>query len=332
MNDLDWDHLPQTTMPPSTTVQVVGFDNEEGANALGEAVLAVVSLAGSFIDLSSLDGVTVAIDYDGALAELDRGLPGLRPLTRSNTEEMQGVAMSPAVMRDGEVRTHIVLNAQMVAPSVAEQYGCDSTDKPMSVGIIAHECAHVQITAEKERLVPDARFGNVIEGYEHAVMFQIAEVLWDEYAACRLSGMFARQQNEAHASTVMATVVVARDRSDDAIRRYRTHGNVDLLIVEAGPPLCAPVKAAAYLLGGMDADGLDWSNFKAVRNALEQAGYADLIDNLYAELRRLWQTRSEWSPTLDVFSGLEAIAHEVFASGGLFFSTNEAGGCWVDVP
>ncbi len=68
------------------------------------------------MDLCRLDGVTVAIDYDAALAGLDRGMEGLRRLTRSNTEEMQGVAMSPAVMRDGNERTHLVFNAEMLVP------------------------------------------------------------------------------------------------------------------------------------------------------------------------------------------------------------------------
>lgn len=114
MTEIDWDNLPPTTIPTDLGLTVKGFENEEGARELGHAVLDAIRLFGRFMNLSTLDGVTVAIDYDQALADLDRGLPGLRPLTRSNTAEMQGVAMSPAVMRDGQVKTHLVLDRKSV--------------------------------------------------------------------------------------------------------------------------------------------------------------------------------------------------------------------------
>ena len=202
----------------------------------------------------------------------------------------------------------------------------------MTYGLISHECAHVEITAEKEHFVPDARFGTEIHGFERAVMFQVAEICWDEYAACRISAMFNARQNETHAETVCASANVARRRSNDAIREYRLHGNLDRLIQEAGPPLCQPIKAAAYLLGGMDAVGEEWSDQAETEAALIDADYLELVNELWAELRRLWDTRGTWEPSLSVFSGLEAVANDVFRSGGIIFSTSPEGECNVDVP
>lgn len=330
MTDIDFDNLPPSSMPTTVGFSVQGFNDEDVATRLAYAVADVVRVVGSFINLDRLDGVTIACDYDQALAQLDRGIDGLRPLIRSNTEEMQGVAMSPAVMRDGEVRTHLVFNAAYVATLVLDDATED--DRILAYGVISHECAHVEITAAKERAIPDARFGTPIEGFEHAVMFQIAEICWDEYAACRMSAMFNRDQNERHAVTVIAAVKVARENSDNAIRSYRTHGDVDQLLAEAGPWLHQPIKAAAYLLGGMDADEADWSDFPEVKGALEDECYFEIVGKLRAELRRLWNTRGEWAASLDVFQGLEAIAKEVFEEGGLFFSTDLDGNCRIDVP
>ena len=76
------DGLPRTTVPTTTMVAVRDFDDQEGARRLGQMVGVVVNAIGSFIDLSRLDGVMVAIDYDGALAALDRGMNGLTRLIR----------------------------------------------------------------------------------------------------------------------------------------------------------------------------------------------------------------------------------------------------------
>ena len=335
MPEIDWVNLPQTTVPACTTVSVRDFANEDAARRLGETVAGVVNAMGSVMDLSRLDGVTIAIDYDSALAGLDRGIEGLRPLTRSDTEEMQGVAMSPAVMRDGEVRTHLVFNAEMLVPLIAEDDEVDADDRATSIGIIAHECAHVQITMEKELAIPEARLGTRIEGYERAIMFQLAEVFWDEYAACRLSAPLATRQNGTHASTVTACASGARDRSDSAIRSYRVHGDLERLQAEAGPALANPMKAAAYLLGGMDAVGADWADTPGTaeaREALVANGYDGLVDDLHSELRRLWEARAEWGTTLAVFAGLEDIARATYAAGGIIFSTTTDGQCRIDVP
>lgn len=330
MNEIDWENLPPTTIPANLGLTVQGFENEEGARKLGHAVLDAIRLFGRFMDLSTLDGVTVAIDYDQALAELDRGLPGLRPLSRSNTAEMQGVAMSPAVMRDNQVKTHLVFNAQMVA-GLAADIATDE-DKAAAIGIIAHECAHVQVTAQKEAAIPEARFGTPIQGYERSVMFQIAEVCWDEYAVCRISAPFNRKQIGYHGESMIETVAVARGRANAAIKAYRSHADLDQLVDEAGPALAQPIKIGAYLLGGMDGEGIDWNDVPEIRAAIVNAGYDALIDELRTILRELWDSQGAWDPSIDTFEPLVDFAHEMFAEGGLLFRTDNDGQCYIDVP
>lgn len=321
-------------LPPTTLGRVnfcvKGFHDPQVGEELAHAVAGVMSVVGSFIDLEKLDGVTIACDYDEALAELDRGIEGLRPLTRSDTKEMQGIAMSPAVMRDGEVLTHLVFNAAYMVPLISDE--ATEEQLRMTNGIIGHECAHVAITAAKERAIPDARFGTVIEDFEHGVMFQIADICWDEYAACRMSALFAPDQNAGHAETLIASLQVAREKSDEAIRSYRRHHDIDRLVAESGSYLQQPIKAAAYLLGGMDAEEKTWEDFPKVFEALEEASYLEVVEQLAVELRRLWDTRDEWEATLGVFSGLEAIAKQVFEDGGLFFHSQPDGRCRIDVP
>lgn len=163
-------------------------------------------------------------------------------------------------------------------------------------------------------------------------MFQLAEVCWDEYAACRISSLFAAQQNDAHAVTTVACLDKALPDANTAIRSYRHHGDLNQLVAEAGAALCQPMKAAAYLLGGMDGEQLGWNDFDAARAAADRTGYLPLFERLHTELRDLWEQRQYWSPELSTFAPLERLASDVYSHGGLHFSSRGDGTCHIDVP
>ena len=330
MTKIDSDKLPPSTAT-CVSVSVQGLTNQEAAEQLGRAVGDCVVTLGSFMDLSTLDGVTVAVDFDAALAGIDQGIAGLRPLSRTDTEEMQGVAKTCQIVRDGEVRSHLVFNAAMLVPLIAEAE-TTAEDRQTAVGIIAHECGHVQVNAQVEQHVPDARLGAIIEDYERAVLFQIAEICWDEYAVCRLSAPFAPQQNRQHSATMAAVLPGARARSKERVKAYRLHGDINRLIGEAGSELCQPLKAVAYLLGGLDAGDASWVEFADARTAIDEANYGPLVDALHEGCRHLWESQAEWVPGEDVFEPLIAGARDTFASEGIHFRRATDGRCRVDVP
>lgn len=331
MDDIDWDNLPPSTAPSSVSVLVKDFLNQEAAAELGKIVGECVMTFGSFMDLSTLDGVTVAIDYDAALAGLDQGMDGLRPLDRSNTEEMQGVAKTCQVVRNGVVKSHLMFNAEVLVPLIAgDQVTLE--DRQSAIGIVAHECGHVEVNARMEALVPDARLGTKIEDFERAVLFQIAHIAWDEYAVCRLSARFAPRQNDQHAQTVIAVVPQARVRANEYIKTYRLHGDLYRLIGEAGGELCQPIKASAYLLGGMDAQDQTWSDFPEARAAVEAGGYADLVDALHIRCQELWDSQATWTIEMDVLAPLVDLTRDAFSSGGIHFYQDDAGEWGLNVP
>lgn len=331
MDDINWNNLPPTTAPASLSVSVQGFSNRDAAVALGEVVGEFVMTLGSFMELSTLAGVIIGIDYDAVLASIDQGMEGLRPLDRTNTEELQGVAKTCQVVRDGQVMSHLAFDAAMLVPLIAEE-GTTAEDRQTALGIIAHECGHVEINAKMEALVPDARLGAKIDDFERAVLFQIAEIAWDEYAVCRLSARFAPRQNEQHADTVRAVLPDARKRANECIKKYRIHGNLHRLIGEAGFELCQPIKAAAYLLGGMDADNLTWGDFSEARAAIEDGGYGHFVDALHERCRMLWNNQAEWSAENDVLAPLIDLTRKVFESGGIYFHRDWDGEWHIKVP
>lgn len=63
---------PPPTAPENISVSLRGFDTEEHARAFGNLVATYVRSLSRFIDLTALDGITIASDYAQALLELDR--------------------------------------------------------------------------------------------------------------------------------------------------------------------------------------------------------------------------------------------------------------------
>lgn len=115
------------------------------------------------------DGVTVAYDYDAALAELDRGVEGLRTLARSNDDQLVGVAMSPAVPRDGKVKVHLVFSGAYIESIDATPEQDDAevqSGMQQAIHLIAHECAHVQVTTEKDEAFPGTILRKQVSSYE----------------------------------------------------------------------------------------------------------------------------------------------------------------------
>jgi hypothetical protein len=81
------------TAPESISVSLGGFDTEEHARAFGNLLAMYVRELSRQIDLSALDGITVAFDYAQALLDLDRGYATTRKLTPSDGL-VYGVAMT----------------------------------------------------------------------------------------------------------------------------------------------------------------------------------------------------------------------------------------------
>ncbi|MER8607341.1 hypothetical protein NKH48_27160 [Mesorhizobium sp. M1233] len=108
-------------------------------------MIALVREIGRYIDISTLDGITIAVDFDAALLELDRGIEGLRPEERTNDEGLIGVGKAVAVKRGGEIKTHIVLLADPVYVLALAEDERNMEDFRVALAIVAHACDRVRI-------------------------------------------------------------------------------------------------------------------------------------------------------------------------------------------
>lgn len=308
--------LPPPTAPASIPFHMRAFATAEYANHIANKLASYIHLISRCIDLSRLDGVTVAYDYDAALTELDRGVEGLRTLTRSNGDQIIGVGMAPAVIRDDVVKVHIVLNGSYV-----EDIDKDDSEEPCedflsALYMLAHECAHVQVTTDMDRAFPNRILQHTITGYEEAIFTEISEACWDEYAACRLSAIFGRGKLPYYEEALRGVLGVARERAAKARKAFWEHRDLNRAVAEVAPPLAQPLRLAAYVLGHVDGRGEDAAISDETKQAIADSGYTKFVDNLAVALRSLWDARHDWTE-VSQFEIIGDVARDVFWSGGL---------------
>jgi hypothetical protein len=287
---------------------------------------------GQYIDISTLDGVTIAVDYDEALRNLDRGVEGLPSETRTNDEDLAGVGKGVVVMRDGVVKTHIVFSAGPICPIVIEEAERNEDDFRTAIAIIAHECAHVEENAYREDHFPGVHFwrpsGHFIRDHQQ----HFAEAWWGEYAVCRLSAGFAVQEEARFRDNLALRLTGCRLKVRDAIRSYRRHRDVVRVFNEVGGIILEPLRIASYWIGHQD--GI--SETEILRDVAcdvptEDQAFVAAIGRLAEQLRRLWDTRGEWK-NYDALIDLGALGFDLLQQFSVQATPQSDGQAYINVP
>ena len=318
---------PLPTAPNRLPVSVQGFENTDHAKAFASLIAHVVYEISCYIDLDRLDGITVAHDYDKALAHLDRGCPTTRPLTRTSSDQLSGVAMAPPVMRDGVIKGHVVFYAPVVLPIEQEE----GNMYRQAIYTIAHECAHVEDLKNRDKCFPGTILRKMTVDVEDATLEQISSALWEEYAACRVSAPFCKEQMQYYEQGFIDVLRKSGDLANEAIRSYRVHGNVKRVLEEAGQPLCEPLRLFAYLSGHLDGLGEDMESAPLARDELLGSGYAAFTGRILKILRSLWSVRGSWASPA-AFDPLKAVGKDALGNGGIFLIRQPDGNLYVDIP
>ena len=170
-------------------INLPASENEtQQGQAFRSVLAAVVSELTSLLalDVSRLEAITVAANIDSALAQFDDGgIETGRTLTRTRGE---GVAagITPVCMRAGSARCHIFFPASQVAPLSATLM---STNEQRSIAryVVAHELSHVHDLAQRARHLEPHVLKTPGDLLTPPLFWQLAEICWNEYVACRLS-------------------------------------------------------------------------------------------------------------------------------------------------
>jgi hypothetical protein len=320
----------QSTMP-DIAVKVLGIQNEYGAECLRLGMTDLVHEIGRYIDISSLDGITVAVDYDAALRGLDRGIEGARAEERTNDEGLIGVGKSVVVKRGVEFRTHIVLLADPVCVLAFAEEERNIDDLRTALAIVSHECAHVEEHAERHRQFPGVLIGYRATDYIGKLEQQFAESFWGEYAVCRASARWARNQEKRFRDNLATRLKDARGKTRDSIRSYRIHGDVERVLQEAGAVILEPLRMASYLFGHLD--GIADEKLPDIAFELEGADsmIATAAIELVAQMRVLWDRRGEWE-SYDELMVLGRTGFKLISGCGVHATPQANGTAYINVP
>lgn len=121
----------------SYSVRLTDFGDAILAKEIAEIVQAVITQLSTEIPLHELDGLTIAFDYDAALASVDRGDPALPPVASSALSYGQSVAKQVAVYRDGQRKEHLVFAANIALSWTSEDEASRATGLHTLAGMLA---------------------------------------------------------------------------------------------------------------------------------------------------------------------------------------------------
>lgn len=330
MPDENMTHVEQVerpiTAPSQFPVAAQGFANLDHATRLATLAGEFVREISRNIDLSQLDGVTLAFDYQQALLNLDRGYESTHKLTPSD-HVVVGVAMTPSVLREGAVKSHIVLNANHIVPLENP----DDEFFARAVHILAHECAHVEVTHRFNTAFPGVLLQRIAPNLLQAYRSQVISSCWDEYAATFLSAGYGEDQSSAYEDTFLQFLQETRDRANAFIVAYRSHENHGEVLGEVFGAYGALMKYASYHLGNLAGWGRTIADMPRTVSAMEGHWFAPYFNRLQSVLSALMDNHGKWADSTD-FELLGDLAQEVVAFGGVEVTETDAGGCRINVP
>jgi hypothetical protein len=215
---------------PNIGIDLRGYEDEDFARSVGNEVLAFLTLFGKILNLERLHKAVVAYDYPETLASLDRGVETGLTLKPTKDDFAEGIAMTPAILVDGEPRSVMVLNAfHMAALAYPDDPKCTEYRERM-IHTLAHESGHVHDLGMQVKMLP----GVVLElklPRREAALFSIASGCWDEYIASRLSACFGRDfATKDFEETFSSSLEQVTERGDTEIKQYRIHADLTELV------------------------------------------------------------------------------------------------------
>lgn len=318
---------PRPSAPENISVSLQGFDTEEHARTFGNLVATYVRALSHHIDISALDGITIAADYAQALLELDRGYETNHKLTPSEGIAL-GVAMTPAVIRDGKVKSHILFNALVLLPLEDDK----NEFFEQALHTLAHECAHVEVTERFNAAFPGILLQSKSPNLHAHCRSEIIKACWDEYAVTQLCAPFGQRPTDGYEETFIAALNQTRPQANGCIKAYRLHGDLDRVIAEVYGAYGDLMKFACYHLGNLAGLGLTLDDVPKTAAALSGNWFAPFFDQIKQACGDIAAQYGEWTDR-STFEALGDVIDEIVADGGMTISNHRDDGSFhVDIP
>ncbi|HEY5211922.1 MAG TPA: hypothetical protein VIJ38_02760, partial [Acidobacteriaceae bacterium] len=288
------------SLPARCTVDVSCFEQTEIQQAVAialEETLYIAAYAG--IDLTALDGITVATDCRATACALQSLPEGQVPLEVSDQPESMELARTAAVHRGEQLLFHIVLRPGLGLMALSP----DQEMQRLVQACIAHEGAHVEHESHLYRIFPES-YGKPLEcGNRSRQTFLKAMDVWSEYAACRSSATFRPEAMEEFEGILCRAIEDSSAAAMEQIKAHREGRGAGEVFREIQQIFGDVFICAGYLLG--HAHGLELHLKDRTPRLDEVFRKNPAIENLMTKLERilheLWLQEYVW-PSIEVFA------------------------------
>lgn len=315
---------PPPTAPANMVFSMRAFADEDRARALGNRIYGFMVELSRYIDCARLDGVTVAFDFELALAELDRGYQSERVLAPTSDMAI-GVAMTPGVLRAGEHRSHIVLNAgNLIDPLETEGH----PDFDWAIHLLAHEMAHVEVTAAFDGVFPGLLLRQQVS-YREGLRGAASMSCWDEYAVTRQVATIGRDPLPDYTQTLLDVLEPTQRLCREMVARYFLDRDVNTLVGDLYYRNGSLLKYASYFAGTMAGQGKALRDVPAAWAVMEGPWFLPFFERLVETMDVLHERFGAWEEVAE-FEVTADIVEDMIAAFGVTLTPWEDG-FWADV-
>ena len=295
----------------SYSVRLADFGDEVRAKEFADVLHGVVTALGRHLPLHELDGFTLATDYRGALATVDRGDPSLPPVTSDALSYGVGVAKPVTVIRNGAHKEHLVIAAGLAETWLSPDPGVRSSGLYTLVKMlagIAHSTRYA--SAGTFKYTPD------IMGRElHLAVAATPPGYW----SARQAAFVEPDQGQVYADLVIKSLDFAAREIADERARIPESGQIGNTIRRALECVSAVLGHTADWLGHRDglAEGQAFAG-SDLPERLRARGLDQWIELFGRDLAACYPP--EGALNMEIVTGLSPHVERLFWSLGIY--------CW----
>lgn len=316
-----------TTTPAEYPIRLVGLQrSQEDSEKLGYEVSALTNSISQHMNLSALDGITISHDFMGGLMSLDHGYP-IHPHMRPAKSARDGISLSPIVVREGNIKSHMVFREEDVAGLLTPE---DAEAQAWAMQVVAYECAQVTVRSGFHARFPDVLLRQQLPIID-LLRWTVITNSWDAFAATSLSVSIGKNPTAQHEEAFLHLLGHCQEFSNQLVSDYRTHRNVDAVLRGQFEMWGTLIKYAGYLLGALDGTGKTISDLPVAAGILEGHWFRPALDALNETFVSLAKEFGRWESSL-VFEPIGDLAQNLVASAGLHITRLPDGQAHVHIP
>lgn len=305
-----------------------GGNDRAKAEAIARVVGVVVNACSPYLPLGKLESIIFAHDYAAALRNLDRGFEPRTPLEGTETKSKIGIAMAPLVIREGEIRSCIVMRAWLGEALLQPE---DDDTFQFALYTLGSMLARVALTDFTDTALPGVLLQPMADAW-NALFFEHIHVAISNYFSARIAAELFPQANNSHRELFLAALESANENIPKERLAYRQNANLDAFLDVSIRLLGDVLAHSASLLGhhdGMGQDGLEEDEH--LLSVLKTTGLEQWIRIYRQDLAIVFRRRGQWT-SIEEFTVLVAYIERLMWQFMIFPWRTDTGAIRVEIP